>query len=485
MLIGSVLDKYRNLPVGIKATVWFFVCSFLQKAIAAISTPIFTRLMSPAEFGQFYVFLSWLEIVGVVVTLNLFCGVYMQGLVKFGEKRYRFTSTMQGMTLTLVITWLLMYLIFSDFWDKLFGLTTFKILLMFVIIWTNAVFGFWSSEKRFLVDYRNLVKVTLSVSLLQPILGVLLVLYCDDKVTARILGVAILNFLFYVPLFILQIKRDFVLFSSDIWKYAANFNLPLVPHYLSMVLLGNINRIMINDTIGAAESGIYSLGFAVSHIMIMFNSAMLQTFEPWLYKHIRDKKFAEMAKFSYPAFIFIAVINLFLVAFAPEIINIFAPRSYADAVWVIPPLAASMYFMFLYSFFAVFEFYYEKTKFIMFATFAGAALNIVLNHFLLEKFGFCVAGYATLLCYMVFAILHFVFMKLICKTYLENVKVYNGYWILAIGLILLVGCGIYAVLYNTVLLRYGITAVLLCGIVCLHNKIYGFIKNLVIMRKAV
>ena len=50
----------------------------------------------------------------------------------------------------------------------------------------------------------------------------------------------------------------------------------------------------------------------------------------------------------------------------------FAPESYIDAIWVIPPIAMSVYFMFAYDLFAKFEFYYEKTKLISFATVMGA-----------------------------------------------------------------------------------------------------------------
>jgi hypothetical protein len=55
------------------------------------------------------------------------------------------------------------------------------------MIWTGAVFGFWSCEQRVKYTYRKLVIVTLLLCLARPIVGVTFVVLADDKVTARIL----------------------------------------------------------------------------------------------------------------------------------------------------------------------------------------------------------------------------------------------------------------------------------------------------------
>ena len=68
-----------------KASFWFLVCAFLQKGISFITTPLFTRLLLTEEYGKFSVFMSWISIATVFVSLNLFASVYTQGLVKFKD----------------------------------------------------------------------------------------------------------------------------------------------------------------------------------------------------------------------------------------------------------------------------------------------------------------------------------------------------------------------------------------------------------------
>ena len=113
--------KYKTLPVQIKASMWFLLCSFLQKGISTITTPIFTRLLSTAEYGQYNVFNSWLSIITVFVTLNLSAGVYTQGLVKFEKEQKIFSSSLQGLTLFLVCGCAVIYMLFHNFWNELFS----------------------------------------------------------------------------------------------------------------------------------------------------------------------------------------------------------------------------------------------------------------------------------------------------------------------------------------------------------------------------
>ena len=177
--------------------------------------------------------------------------------------------------------------------------------------------------------------------------------------------------------------------------------------------------------VGGAQAGIYSLAYSVSMIMTMVNTALMQTIEPWMYKKIKSKQISDISKVAYPAFVVVAGVNILLIAFAPEAIAIFAPTEYYDAIYVIPPVAMSVFFMFSYNFFAVFEFYYEKTKLIAFATSAGAILNVALNYVFIKMFGYYAAGYTTLLCFIIYAVFHFTFMRRICRKELEGVQPYN------------------------------------------------------------
>lgn len=476
-------EKYGSLPVQMKASFWFLICSFLQKGISFITTPIFTRILSTSEYGDYSVFNSWLQIITPIVSLNLYSGVYAQGVVKFDDDRKQFSSSLQGLTLTLISIWTVIYLCFRNSFNNLFSLTTIQMLCMFTIIWASGSFNFWSINERVDFKYNKLVVLTLIVSIVQPTLSIALILTSSDKVTARILGMAITQFMFYIGTFIKQMRDGKKFYSKKYWSYALKFNIPLLPHYLSMTVLNSSDRIMIKSMVGASEAGIYNLAYSVSMIMSLFNTALLQTVEPWIYRKLKDKKGDELEKVAYPTFIMIAGVNLLLILLAPEVIRIFAPAKYYEAIWIVPSVALSVFFTYLYSFFATFEFYYERTQYIAGATIGGALLNIVLNYIFIKQYGYIAAGYTTLFSYMLFAFLHYHFMRKICKEKLDDLHPYKAKIIVGIGAVSLVlGFGIMA-LYTHPVIRYSIFAGLIILSILFRNKIKMMLEKLVNMRK--
>lgn len=478
----NIKKKYDSLPIQMKASFWFLVCSFLQKGISFITTPIFTRILTTAEYGEFSVFNSWMLIISPVISLKLYAGVYAQGVVKFDEDRWRFSSSLQGLSLTLILGWTGLYLIFHDAFNSLFSLTTAQMLCMFVIIWATGSFSFWSMNKRVDFRYRELVLLTLVVSIVQPTLSIILIQHSEDKVTARILGMAITQFAFYVGTFIAQMREGKTFCEKKYWTYALRFNIPLLPHYLSMTVLNSSDRIMIKNMVGSSQAGIYNLAYSVSMIMSLFNNALLQTVEPWIYRKLKDKKGDELEKVAYPSFIMIAGANLLLILLAPEVIRIFAPAKYYDAIWVVPSVALSVFFMYMYSFFATFEFYYEKTRYIAGATIGGAVLNIVLNYIFIRMYGYLAAGYTTLFSYILFALLHYHFMRKICREDLDDLHPYKAKLIIAISVVsIALGFGIMA-LYEHPIARYTILAALAAAAIAQRKKIWSYAGQFMNMR---
>lgn len=481
--MNKLIDKYRKIPVQARASLWFLICSFLQKGISVITTPIFTRLLSTSEYGQFNAFNSWLGIVTVIVSLDLYAGVYTQGLVKFDKDKAQFSSSLQGLTLALITAWTLIYTISRGFWNNLLELTTVQMYAMLVMIWASAAFRFWSAEKRVAYSYRSLVLVTLLVSLAKPIVGIVFITHATDKVTARILGLALVELIGFTWMFFAQLIRGKQFYNKNYWLYALNFNLPLIPHYLSQIVLNSSDRLMIKSMVGASEAGIYSLAYALSQIMLLFNQALLQTIEPWVYQKIKANRTNDISKVAYPAFGFIAVVNLVLMAFAPEAVRVFAPAEYYDAIWVIPPVAMSVFFSFSYSFFATFEFYFEKTKFVMTASIIGAGLNLFLNWIFIRIYGYYAAGYTTLFCYIIFAVGHYYFMTRICREKMNGVRVYNTKLLIAMSLLFIASGFVMMSTYNHPIIRYGIILIALVIAVIKRKQILSLLNSFFALRK--
>ena len=86
-----------------KAFVYFFICSIIHNGISIITTPIFTRIMTPEHYGRYNVFISWFTIINVIVSLSLSQGIYHQGLVKYESESKKYSFSIQLLTTLLVI----------------------------------------------------------------------------------------------------------------------------------------------------------------------------------------------------------------------------------------------------------------------------------------------------------------------------------------------------------------------------------------------
>ena len=71
MSLKNLITKYQNMQAPVKASLWFLICGFLQKGISLIATPIFTRVMTAAEYGRYNVYVSWFNFVQIIATLYL------------------------------------------------------------------------------------------------------------------------------------------------------------------------------------------------------------------------------------------------------------------------------------------------------------------------------------------------------------------------------------------------------------------------------
>ena len=475
---STIMVKYENLSTPIKASFWFLICGFMQKGMSFITTPIFTRLLSTSEYGKYSIYNSWYAIISIFATFNLSYGVYMQGLVKFKNDRDVFTSSLQGLTTTIVLTCGTIYILFNKLWNKLFDLSIVLMMAMFIDMLAMAAFSFWANRQRVDYKYEKLVILSIFRAIVNPMIGIFAVTHTNNKVEARVLSSIVIDLITFAYLYFIQAKKGKQFYNKKYWMYALSFNFPLIPHYLSTIVLSQSDKIIIKYLCGSSKAGIYSVAYSLSQVMVIFNSALLNTLNPWIYKKINLKEYDEIGKVSYFMLIIIAFVNFLLVAIAPEIIDIMAPREYHKAIWVIPPIVISVFFMFMYSLFADFEFYFEKTKFIMLASVTSAGLNILLNFIFIKHFGFIAAGYTTLACYLLYAFAHYLFMRKINYDYMNSIKIYNGKLILFISLIFIIACTIIVFFYNCIIIRYVILGFIFLIILLKKDKVRGLIRKI-------
>ena len=87
----AILNKFKSMPESVKATLVFAIASFATSGINYLTTPIFTRLLTGAEYGTVSVYNSWYAIVRVLASMTLiFPGILNVGLYEHSENRWKY-----------------------------------------------------------------------------------------------------------------------------------------------------------------------------------------------------------------------------------------------------------------------------------------------------------------------------------------------------------------------------------------------------------
>lgn len=478
MIIKNLLNKYKSIPVAAKASLWFAVCSIVQKGISLITIPLFTRLLTTEQYGEFSVYQSWYQIINVFATLNLSLGVFNNGMTKYPAERSKYMSAMQGLSTVVTTLLFCVYLPFKDFINEFTGLSTLLMITIFAECLMIPALSFWTARQRYDFKYIALVVVTVGVAVLSPVLGLIAVNLTEEKGVARILSAALVNVCVGLFFYVLNISRGKKIFVKEYWAFALKFNIPLVPHYLSQIVLSHSNRIMIERMFGETEVAIYSVAYSLSIIMNIVTNSINSSYIPWTYHKMKENNIAPLKKNTSLLLLGVAALSLLPVFLAPELMRIVAPPEYAQGVWIIPPVSTSVYFMFLYSLFGNIEFYYEKTKFVMIASTISAVANIGLNLIFMPKFGYLTAGYVTLVCYIIYTLAHYTFMRKVCKEKLNIKSVYNDKLIVLITVVYLSCTALAMSLYNLVIVRYVVLLIAFIIIAIKRKKLIEMTKIL-------
>lgn len=476
--IKRALKKYRSFPVAAKASLWFIFCSILQKGISFIIVPIFTRLLTTEEYGQVSIYQSWNSIISIFATLNLSYGVFNNGMTKYPQDRDGYTSALQGLSTVVTLAVFLIYLPFHSVIDCFTGLPFIVMLFMFGELLVAPAISFWSARQRYEYKYIILVSYSIFISVISPVIGVVAVINSQRRGIARIVSIALVNICAGLIFYIINVLKGGKFFSKEYWIFALKFNIPLLPHYLSMILLSQSDRIMIEKMFGETEVAIYSVATTFSLVMNIVTSSINNSYIPWTYQNLKINNIQKIKKTTNIVLIAVALISVVPIILAPELMSIIAPVEYADAIWIIPPISTSVFFTFVYTLFGNIEFYFEKTKFVMIASSLVAVSNIVLNALFMPMFGYMAAGYTTMACYIMFSIAHFIFMKRTCKKELGIKSVYDDKTILIISFAYLILGAIMMLLYRFVLIRYLLLLLSLVVVIIKRKKIIGFVNKL-------
>ncbi len=475
-MIRKTIDKYKTFSPAVKTTIWFTICSFLQKGASFLTVPIFTRLLTTEEYGITNLYFSWFEIFVLFASLKIPYEGLNNGLIRNEEDKDGYASSMVGLMFTLTAAELIICYFLREFISEITGLSNLILFAMAVQVLLNPPLYLWINRQRFDFDYRMPTIVTVIITVLSPVIAVYAVLHTNYGAEARILSTAFVQGAFGLVIAVYLLGKGKTFYNRNYWKFAVSFNLPLLTYYLSQTVLNQSDRIMIGWYESAGKTAIYSVAYSAASAVQIVISAVNASFNPWMYKKLKNKKDGDVKRIFTELMIAFAGITILLMAFAPDVVWILAGSSYRDAVWIIPPVAVSVFFIFVYMYFANILMYNDAVRYMPMISVASACMNLGLNAILIPRAGYLAAGWTTLASYVFMAAVYLYIAGKITKQKQQNVIPYGALFGISAGLVAI--SLIMLIVYSFRFLRYAAIAVLAAAVVIKRKDIKQLVEQL-------
>lgn len=476
--MNSLKNRINKIPITVRASSAYAICSIIQRCIGFITMPIFIRLLTKEQFGEVTVYSSWQGILSTILTLNLAYGSFSTAMVKFESERDKYISSIEGICIVLSISFLIIYLPFRNLWNVLFELPTYLMCIMVFEIMASTAVLLWSGKKRFEYKYISVITVTLLSTLSSIALQFLLVINTSNKGYSKIMGAAIVTITIGMVIFFINIFKGKKVFDKEYWKYAFGFNIPLLAYYLSQNIFNQSDRIMISHIVGTDKAAVYGTAYSLGMVLSFVLNAINNSYVPWYYGKIKEGQMHENKSVSLGISALMSILLLGVIWFAPEIILIYAGPQYSEAVHVVPPVAISLLLLFYSQLFINVEFYYEEKKKLIWASIGSAILNFALNYIFIRIFGFIAAAYTTLISYIVFAFANYLAMKKVLKekNVEDNAYDYKMLICLFVAFVLISYTGV--ALYKMLLPRIIVCIVVIAILVLKRNEILSLFRKI-------
>lgn len=461
--VSGLKSRFQSMPLMVRASAVYLFVSIVQKGLAFLTAPIFTRIMSSTDYGLVSVYNSLEQLIGTVAMFCLSAGCFDIGMQDYKTDRDTFCYSLlilsNGITLALGALFFFLYPYIQAYLE----LPRSLFVVMFLTFLLSPAFTFWTRRERFEYRYKYPAIVTLIGAVASSLLAVSFVLFSEsDKVFAKVLGSFMPFGIIYVIFWIYVAKKARFTVKSEYMKFAFLFNLPLIPHYLSSYVLSSSDRLMINYLVGASQAAYYSLSYNITSVMLIIWAAINSSLVPYVLSKYETKDYKTVSDRVLPILTAFAVMCGIVIAMAPEIIGILGTSEYKEAIYIVPPVVGGVFFQALYYIFTNVLYYLKKPSIVMYASITSALVNIILNYVCIKKFGYIAAGYTTLICYMLQAIIDYVVAKHILG---ENI--YDMRYLLFLCFIMIVVVLLFNLIYPYTILRYFI---LMAGIVFLIIK---------------
>jgi O-antigen/teichoic acid export membrane protein len=400
----------------------YTAASILSKVIAVALLPLYTRYLSPKDYGAAEILFAAVVTASIVVRFGL-----IEAILRFyykddedpakvvaGSFAGLFWLSTLGALLLLPFAGPLSEALLPEA-QKLGASAPDLVRIAIGGLWVLTMWEFMLTLYRLEERARAYFLTTILNVLASIALTVVLVVGLEEGARGLLVGSYAAGAAFVLALIVLQWRRLSLRFDRGLMRRLFRFGAPTMPAEVSLYLLNFVDRLIIVRSLGLAEAGLYSLAVKFAQAVNVLVRGFQLAWPPLAYS-IRDDDEARRA--------YATIVTLFAAGcawvvagmwlFSRWIVRALAAPKFFDAYEAIGLISTAVTLYALYLVLVVILGRTGRTEFNFPAAIGALVANVVLNLILVPSLGIVGAGLALVASYLVVLGLMYVCTQRLC-----------------------------------------------------------------------
>lgn len=388
----------------------YSLSSLLARGFSLITVPIFTRILSPSDYGA----LDLLTYVALLAPLVIGCaldqavGRYYLDSVTPPEEGRRIASTalfynvivfaVVGIALSPAADYL------ANGWlDGQVGVGTVQIVLAF--IWIQSIFYISTNQLRYQFRAKAFALCTIGNTIVSIAASFTFLVWFDLGVAGVFLGQGLGQLTFSAVSIYLARDCYRTVFDLSLLRRMLRYSLPLVPGTVAFYLMQYVDRYILNEMNGLADVGIYGMGARIASLVNLFLMGFQGAWWPVVMNSFREPDAPARFRQVFEVYLFVTLTILVVLSlFGKEVLLVLTTPAFAQGYVVVPLLVLGAVMASIAGYFSYGIQIAEKNHLRMILNLGTLAVSVVLNILLIPVLGVLGAALANAVCLALLAV---------------------------------------------------------------------------------
>lgn len=407
-IIERITSYSKNLSV-------YFGASIIPMVLSLAINPLVAQNMSPRDYAISGYYTSFSTLIGPIIWFYFVQFYIKEFFRKDEEERFKLIALIaksliwfSGLISLICLILLYIYLRYIKTSSEL---PIFPYLfLMIITIPLTGLYNLKLADDRIKKKATSFFRLSVTNGILNVLLTLALVVFLHLGAFGKLLAPLLTALVIF--LFMLRIYRKYLSVSFKIKEY-----IPIIKFCFPLALSASLGYFTngypttylegLNDV---TNYGIYVVGYSIGHYLVVFSTAVNNTFQPDLYESVVKRKWKHYVLYVFLQLSLIGLIVIVFVILAPLLIDILTAGRYSEATPYAQIIAISTFTSSLYFIINNFSIVTNHPNYYLYTTILGSLFIVFALPYFVSKWGFFGGAWLNVVSFIVFSIINLIIL---------------------------------------------------------------------------